>query len=48
MNDEFMSINDGCYLYDTIEECRESGDHMTNCDDDGFCNYCGEQDWEDE
>lgn len=24
-------------------ECRESGQHLTSCDDDGFCNSCGHQ-----
>ena len=23
--------------------CRESNRHLTSCDDDGYCNFCGEQ-----
>jgi hypothetical protein len=30
--------------YCTIGECIATGKHLTDCDDDGFCNYCGEQD----
>jgi len=26
-----------------VGECKSSGSHLTSCDDDGFCNYCGEQ-----
>lgn len=25
-------------------ECEEQGDHLTSTDEDGFCNFCGEQD----
>lgn len=25
------------------EECVEMGLHLTSCDDDGYCNHCGEQ-----
>ena len=31
------------YLYSSIQECKESGDHLVSCDVDGFCNACGEQ-----
>lgn len=27
-------------------ECVESGKHLTSCDDDGFCNFCGEQEFD--
>ena len=30
--------------YCTIGECIATGQHLTECDDDGYCNYCGEQD----
>ena len=30
--------------YKSIGECIQDGTHLTDCDDDGFCNYCGEQD----
>jgi len=26
-----------------LDECIENGTHLTDCDDDGYCNYCGEQ-----
>jgi hypothetical protein len=29
--------------YVSREECIESGAHSKSCDEDGFCNYCGEQ-----
>lgn len=35
--------NDGEYRYDTLEECVESGEHLSDCDDDGYCNHCGNQ-----
>jgi len=35
--------DDGEYLYDTREECLTFGSHLTVCDDDGFCVFCGEQ-----
>lgn len=25
------------------QECITSGMHLTDCDDDGFCNHCGHQ-----
>lgn len=31
------------YLYASAEECKEAKMHLTSCDDDGYCNYCGEQ-----
>ena len=30
--------------YRPIEQCTQDGLHLTSCDDDGYCNYCGEQD----
>jgi hypothetical protein len=30
--------------YKSIGECIQDGTHLTDCDDDGYCNYCGEQD----
>jgi hypothetical protein len=33
---------------DDILECIEKGVHLTSCDDDGFCNNCGEQESEEE
>lgn len=34
----------GEYLYSSAAECREAGDHLKSCDNDGYCNVCGEQD----
>ena len=28
----------------TLQECIASGRHLTDCDEDGYCNFCGEQD----
>jgi hypothetical protein len=33
----------GEYLYASKEECTKAGAHLTSCDDDGYCNHCGEQ-----
>jgi len=30
--------------YCTIGECIATGQHLTECDEDGYCNFCGEQD----
>lgn len=29
--------------YTEHDDCVASGRHLTSCDDDGFCNFCGEQ-----
>lgn len=29
--------------YKSIGQCIQDGTHLTDCDDDGYCNYCGEQ-----
>jgi len=29
--------------YEDREVCIESGDHLTSCDNDGYCNFCGHQ-----
>lgn len=28
--------------YTSYEECVANGTHLTDCDDDGYCNFCGE------
>lgn len=28
----------------SLKNCIENGTHLRNCDDDGFCNFCGHQD----
>ena len=33
----------GSYQYDTQLNCRLAGMHLTSCDDDGYCNFCGHQ-----
>jgi len=43
-----MRNETGEYLYDSLEACRQSGGHLTSCDDDGYCTACGYQDDEDE
>ena len=35
-------VNNGS-VYDDKNECVEEGRHLTSCDDDGYCNFCGEQ-----
>lgn len=30
--------------YLKLSECIKSGLHLTDCDNDGFCNHCGYQD----
>ena len=34
--DEDMDV-----FYDTVAECVQSGQHLTDVDDDGICNFCG-------
>lgn len=34
-----MAKND----FEIVKECTESGMHLTDCDNDGFCNFCGYQ-----
>lgn len=33
---------------DTLENCIASGRHLTSCDRDGYCNYCGHQESEEQ
>ena len=35
--------NENVSEYLTVKECKSQGKHLTHCDDDGFCNFCGEQ-----
>lgn len=32
-----------CYSYPGPAECKVSGLHLTSCDDDGYCKFCGHQ-----
>lgn len=32
--------------YVPLEECLGRGTHLVRCDDDGFCQFCGEQEGE--
>jgi hypothetical protein len=34
---------DALEKFDTVEECKAAGVHLDSCDDDGYCNHCGEQ-----
>ena len=27
--------------YIDLQECEEQGSHLTDCDEDGYCNRCG-------
>jgi hypothetical protein len=31
------------YEYTDEDDCKKSKLHLTDCDDDGFCNHCGNQ-----
>jgi len=33
----------GEYTHEDKKECSEAGDHLKSCDEDGYCNACGEQ-----
>lgn len=41
---EFLGGEPDGYVYDSKEECHREGRHLISCDEDGYCNYCGEQD----
>lgn len=43
-----IQAEDECGEYISLEECVKSKKHLTSVDDDGYCNFCGEQDSEDE
>lgn len=45
---EIAQTSDQEHLLDymPIEECIKDGLHLSSCDEDGYCNYCGEQDEE--
>lgn len=34
---------DETYQYENSDECEDAGVHLTRCDKDGFCDFCGEQ-----
>jgi hypothetical protein len=49
-NNEAMEHEDGdrsmselFYEYTDEEDCKKSKLHLTDCDNDGFCNHCGNQ-----
>lgn len=29
------------YEYAPHEDCKQDGTHLTSCDEDGYCNFCG-------
>lgn len=37
------SRDDGEYEHDSREACILAGEHLKSCDDDGYCDACGEQ-----
>jgi len=39
-----MKIYFNPYMYGSVEECIKYGNHLTACDEDGYCNLCGYQD----
>jgi len=40
-NPDDANVPNGEYI--SIEECKRIKTHLTSCDDDGFCDFCGEQ-----
>jgi hypothetical protein len=41
---QYVTLEDnGNPLSRDTQHCIVAGEHLTNCDDDGFCNHCGEQ-----
>lgn len=36
------------YLYDSPDDCVAAGHHLESCDNDGYCNYCGHQEYGDD
>jgi hypothetical protein len=38
-----MRIHFMPYMYGSVEECIKYGNHLTACDEDGYCNLCGYQ-----
>jgi hypothetical protein len=39
----YVSLTTPPSEYMDHDECVESGEHLQDCDDDGYCNLCGEQ-----
>lgn len=33
-----------CNIPVEVQDCLEIGAHLTSCDEDGYCNFCGYQD----
>ena len=31
------------YMYGSAKDCVKDGNHLTSCDEDGYCNLCGYQ-----
>jgi hypothetical protein len=38
-----LNLRKCTFKHPSLIACIKSGDHLTNCDDDGYCQYCGEQ-----
>jgi len=46
-NPPLAVVEDGkvkfCDEYCALDECKFTGQHLMDCDEDGYCNFCGEQ-----
>jgi hypothetical protein len=38
-------MNNQQRLPDEVLACIQHGQHLTSCDNDGYCNFCGHQEW---
>jgi len=39
----FFDPIEGLYRHANARQCHLAGDHLKDCDEDGYCNHCGEQ-----
>lgn len=30
------------YMWECLSDCKQAGDHLKSCDNDGYCKACGE------
>jgi hypothetical protein len=43
-DENFVEVSEESHSdYVEKDECVSGGDHLTDCDESGFCNHCGEQ-----
>lgn len=40
---DYDRCNDGCVcnVHPEAQDCMSQGIHLSDCDEDGYCNYCG-------